>query len=440
MPVIEGAPAPIIYALGVYAMAVAYGLYYVAAPPDVLVDLGLRDRLLLLLPRLPAVADVLRDPHRAHVRRGARARRRRARRSPPRPRRCRPRSAGPDRPVVIDAHPLDVPRRRRARAAAAVGRPAAARRARRWSARTRASTASTTRRRTRRRRSLHAGDARALHAGRAVHAARSRCSSTTGSTTTTTTTRSAARSSPGRWRCSTAPGYRTITIAQYLRFRAGDTAGPAAAADPDHVRRRAPGLATAAPTSVLAQHGMHAVMYVITAPVKAGNAFHLSWSELHRMQRLRPLGHPAARRTTATALIVTDPAGRRRRRSTRTAATPAATASRRSRRTRSASRPTSTTSRTTSRRRASRRRRSPCRSATTGRARRTRACEPFLDDLLATQFRVVVHPGRRQRPALHAADRAGVPLRAVHGDDDRRAARAGSCATTRRRAARQAGA
>ncbi len=29
MPVIEGAPAPVIYALGVYAMAVAYGLYYV---------------------------------------------------------------------------------------------------------------------------------------------------------------------------------------------------------------------------------------------------------------------------------------------------------------------------------------------------------------------------------------------------------------------------
>lgn len=32
-PVIEGAPAPIVYLLGVYAMAVAYGLYYVARRP-----------------------------------------------------------------------------------------------------------------------------------------------------------------------------------------------------------------------------------------------------------------------------------------------------------------------------------------------------------------------------------------------------------------------
>jgi hyaluronan synthase len=33
MPMIQGAPAPVIYALGVYAMAVAYGLYYVASRP-----------------------------------------------------------------------------------------------------------------------------------------------------------------------------------------------------------------------------------------------------------------------------------------------------------------------------------------------------------------------------------------------------------------------
>jgi hyaluronan synthase len=33
MPAIEGASAPIIYVLGVYAMAVAYGLYYVAIRP-----------------------------------------------------------------------------------------------------------------------------------------------------------------------------------------------------------------------------------------------------------------------------------------------------------------------------------------------------------------------------------------------------------------------
>ena len=36
-------------------------------------------------------------------------------------------------------------------------------------------------------------------------------------------------------------GYRTITIAQYLRFRAGDDRGLPAAADPHHLRRRAPG-------------------------------------------------------------------------------------------------------------------------------------------------------------------------------------------------------
>ena len=49
--------------------------------------------------------------------------------------------------------------------------------------------------------------------------------------------------------------------------------------------------------------------------------------------------------------------------------------------------------------------------------------EKFLDELLATPVPRDVHPGRRQRAALHAADRPGVPLRAVHGDDDRRAAR-----------------
>ncbi len=87
---------------------------------------------------------------------------------------------------------------------------------------------------------------------------------------------------------------------------------------------------------------MHAVMYVITAPVKAGNPFHLSWSELHRMQNsgrwdIQPHAHDGHR------LIVTDPAGDTGAVLRGPRATPAATASSRSPPTRSASPPTSTT-------------------------------------------------------------------------------------------------
>ena len=51
-----------------------------------------------------------------------------------------------------------------------------------------------------------------------------------------------ARSSRSRWRCCDAPASRSISIAEYVRFLQGDTRGPAEAADPDHVRRRAPRL------------------------------------------------------------------------------------------------------------------------------------------------------------------------------------------------------
>jgi len=102
-------------------------------------------------------------------------------------------------------------------------------------------------------------------------------------------------------------GYRTITIAQYLRFRSGDTRGlpprPILITFDDGRLDSYRGA-----DKVLAQHGMHAVMYVITAPVKAGNAFHLSWEELHRMQDsgrwdIQPHAHDGHR------LITTDPEG-----------------------------------------------------------------------------------------------------------------------------------
>lgn len=78
-------------------------------------------------------------------------------------------------------------------------------------------------------------------------------------------------------------GYRTITIAQYLRFRAGDSAGL-----PDR-----PILITfddgrldsyRGADRILQQHGMTAAMYVITGPVQEGNPFYLTWRELHRMR------------------------------------------------------------------------------------------------------------------------------------------------------------
>jgi len=102
-------------------------------------------------------------------------------------------------------------------------------------------------------------------------------------------------------------GYRTITIPQYLRFRAGDDRGlpprPILITFDDGRLDSYRGA-----DKVLAQYGMHAVMYVITGPVKAGNAFHLSWEELHRMHDsgrwdIQPHAHDGHR------LITTDPAG-----------------------------------------------------------------------------------------------------------------------------------
>jgi biofilm PGA synthesis lipoprotein PgaB len=102
-------------------------------------------------------------------------------------------------------------------------------------------------------------------------------------------------------------GYRTISIAQYLRFRSGNPAGlpprPILITFDDGRLDSYRGA-----DAVLAEHHMHAVMYVITAPVSAGNAFHLSWRELHRMQAsgrwdVQPHAHDGHR------MIVADPAG-----------------------------------------------------------------------------------------------------------------------------------
>ncbi len=103
-------------------------------------------------------------------------------------------------------------------------------------------------------------------------------------------------------------GYETITIDQYLRFRAGDTSGlpprPILITFDDGRLDSYRGA-----DAVLQRHGMSAVMYVITGPVKAGNAFHLSWSELHRMQAsgrwdIQPHAHDGHRN------VVIDPDGR----------------------------------------------------------------------------------------------------------------------------------
>ncbi len=102
-------------------------------------------------------------------------------------------------------------------------------------------------------------------------------------------------------------GYETITIAQYLRFRAGNSSGlpprPILITFDDGRLDSYRGA-----DSVLAEHGMSAVMYVITAPVEEGNPFHLTWRELHRMKSsgrwdIQPHAHAGHRR------VVTDPTG-----------------------------------------------------------------------------------------------------------------------------------
>jgi len=102
-------------------------------------------------------------------------------------------------------------------------------------------------------------------------------------------------------------GYKTITIDQYVAFRRG---GPVQLPPRPILITFDDGRLDSyrGADRILAQHGMHAVMYVITAPVKAGNPFHLSWSELHRMQDsgrwdIQPHAHDGHR------LITIDPAG-----------------------------------------------------------------------------------------------------------------------------------
>lgn len=103
-------------------------------------------------------------------------------------------------------------------------------------------------------------------------------------------------------------GYHAISIAQYLRFRGGDSS-----VLPDR-----PILITfddgrldayRGADRILQQQGMRAVMYVNTEPVRSGDASHVSWKELHAMQRsgrwdVQPSAHDGHR------MIVTDGAGR----------------------------------------------------------------------------------------------------------------------------------
>ncbi len=102
-------------------------------------------------------------------------------------------------------------------------------------------------------------------------------------------------------------GYRTITIDQYLRFRSGDSAGM-----PDR-----PILITfddgrldsyRGADRILERHGMSAVMYAITGPIEEGNPFYLTWKELLRMRSsgrwdIQP--HAAGGHVE----VVTDPSG-----------------------------------------------------------------------------------------------------------------------------------
>ena len=74
LPLIGGAGAPFIYLIGIYAMALVYGLYYGLRARPLRHALDLRGDVRLLLPRLPALADVLRDPHLAQLELGHAAR------------------------------------------------------------------------------------------------------------------------------------------------------------------------------------------------------------------------------------------------------------------------------------------------------------------------------------------------------------------------------
>ena len=103
-------------------------------------------------------------------------------------------------------------------------------------------------------------------------------------------------------------GFRTISVAQYLAFRAGGTTGlPARPILITFDDGRLDSYRGA--DAALARHHMRAAMYVITEPVRKHNPFHLTWEELHRMQRsgrwdVQPHAHDGHH------MIVIDGAGR----------------------------------------------------------------------------------------------------------------------------------
>lgn len=79
-------------------------------------------------------------------------------------------------------------------------------------------------------------------------------------------------------------GYQSITIDQYLRFRRGDVAGlperPILITFDDGRLDSYRGA-----DRILERHAMSAVMYVITGPIQEANPFYLTWKELQRMRR-----------------------------------------------------------------------------------------------------------------------------------------------------------
>ncbi len=102
-------------------------------------------------------------------------------------------------------------------------------------------------------------------------------------------------------------GYRTITVDQYLRFRSGDTAGlperPILITFDDGRLDSYRGA-----DRILERHGMSAAMYVITGPVQDGNPFYLTWKELRRM-RASGRWDVQPHASDGHVEIVTDPSG-----------------------------------------------------------------------------------------------------------------------------------
>ena len=166
---------------------------------------------------------------------------------------------------------------------------------------------------------------------------------------------------------------------------------------------------------------MSAVMYVITGPVEDGNPFNLTWKELHRMRdsgRWDIQPHAA----DGHVEIVTDPAG----------TTAPFYANRRYTRSDGFETFAAYTQRVATDvydvKDDFRRQNIPSETfAVPYGDHGQHAADPriprFLDDLLATQFRVVFVQAAGERPALHAAGRRRRAVRGAHGHDDRRAAR-----------------